>query len=211
MGRTGHVAVGAFASAAATIAAPALARFTRTHPDVKVTLAQTEPREAHEALLAGRLDLALTFAYDLMPDDPPDGIQQVLLASDPVLAALPSDHALAQRETVRLAELADERWIAAPVAGLPLDGLRAAARTPGFRPAVHFEGDDFRTVLALVAAGMGVALLPRLALRQPPPGVAIAAVTDAPVTRLLHVARRRSTLAVPATDALELELLSANG
>lgn len=142
-----------------------------------------------------------------MPTEAPADLQQVLLTDDPVLVALPSDHALARRRTLRLAELAGEHWIAAPLAGLPLDELRAAARTAGFQPALHFDGDDFHTVLALVAAGVGVALLPRLALRQPPPGVVVAAVADAPVTRLLHVARRRSGLPAPATDALERELL----
>ena len=207
-GQSGHVALGAFASAAAAIAAPALARFAHTHPDVEVTLVQIEPPEAHDALLAGRLDLALTVTYDLRPAEPPPGVEQVLLAEDPVLVALPSDHALASRRKLRLAELAGEHWIAAPVAGLPLDQLRAAARAAGFRPALRFEGDDFHTVLALVAEGIGVALLPQLALRQPPPGVVTAAVTDVPVTRLLHVARRRTTLAAPATDALEREFLS---
>lgn len=208
-GSTGHVALGAFASAAATIAAEALSRFSCTHPGVRVTLVQIEPPDADEALLAGRLDLAVTFAYGLVRDDPPEGIRRDPLGEDPVALALPASHRLARRRAVGLAELAREPWIAAPLAGLPLDALRAAARAPGFEPALRFDGDDFHTVLALVAAGLGVALLPRLAIRDPPADVAIVAVKDAPVTRLLHLSRRASALPAPATDALQRALVEA--
>ena len=81
------------------------------------------------------------------------------LVDDPVLAALSRGHPLAGRRSIRLDRLASEPWIASPLAGLPLATLRTAAGR-GFSPALRYDGEDFATVLALVAAGLGVALLP---------------------------------------------------
>ncbi|MGZ4279146.1 MAG: LysR family transcriptional regulator [Solirubrobacteraceae bacterium] len=202
-GAAGSVRLGTFASAATGLAAPALATFARTHPGVTVAVAQLEPAGAHEALVAGRIDLAITFDYDVAPQEPPGPVERVPLAGDPVLAALPRDHRFAARRTVELAELADEPWIAAPLAGLPLALLRDAAHRAGFRAAMEYDGDDFRAVLALVAAGLGLAVLPRLALHAAPGTVAVRPLADAPLTRRLYLARLRTARTPPAVAALE--------
>ncbi|MBI5104979.1 MAG: LysR family transcriptional regulator [Solirubrobacterales bacterium] len=204
-GEAGVVRLGAFASAASAIAAPALAALARERPDVEATLVQAEPAEAHAALVDGRLDLAITFDYDVEPRDAPSAITREPLADDPVLVALPQGHRLARTRAIRLAQLANEPWIAAPLAGLPLAALRDAAGA-GFEPRLGFEGDDFRTVLALVAGGLGVALLPDLALQAPPGGVAVRPLAGTPLTRRLHLDRLRTTstpaVATALTDAI---------
>jgi DNA-binding transcriptional LysR family regulator len=95
-------------------------------------------------------------------------------------AARPSSFSRSTDETrrsrcvVRLEDLVDARWIDAPVVCAPLDELAAIARADGFRPALHYDGADVAGLLALVAAGHGLALLPRrvvthgLALAGPP-------------------------------------------
>jgi len=107
-GSAGTVRLGAFASAASALVAPALGRFGASHPRVRVALVQLETAAAHEALLDGRLDLAVTFDYDLAPQEPPDGVERVPLGDDPVLAALPAGHPLAGEETLELRALAGE-------------------------------------------------------------------------------------------------------
>ena len=82
---------------------------------------------------------------------------------------------------------------------------RRVARTggAGFEPRLRFEGDDFRTVLALVASGLGVALLPRLAMQRVPPAVAVRPLADPPITRRLYTARLRTAAVPPAVAGLE--------
>jgi DNA-binding transcriptional LysR family regulator len=201
-GRAGTVRIAAFASAASALAAPALARLARSHPGVGATLVQAEPAEAHAGLVAGRLDLAITFDYDVAPDPPPPVVERAPLAADPVLAAVPADHPLAAGETVDVAALAEAPWIDSPLACVP----REAVGAPGPAGGLAFAGDDFATVLALVAGGLGVTLLPRLALRAVPPGVAVRPLAGAQVTRRLHLDRLRSDVPAPAAGALAAAL-----
>ena len=127
-----------------------------------------------------------------------------------LLVALPSDHRLATARSVRLAELADDAWIAAPLAGLPLGVLRDA-RGVGFQPRLRFEGDDFRAVLALVASRLGIALLPELAARDLPAGVALRPIAGAPLSRHLYTARLRTDATRPVVAALEAAIRDRHG
>jgi len=198
-GRAGRLRIAAFASAVTALLAPALADFTRTHPDIDVTLTSAEPDDAHHGLTHDRFDLAYTFDYDIDPKAPPVAVEREPLLNDPVLVALPTGHPYATRKALRLDLLAREPWIAAPLAGLPLALLRAAAGT-GFDPQVRYEGEDFAAVLALVAAGLGIALLPRLATQKPPLGVAIRPLLDAPLHRRVYTAQLRSRPASAASS-----------
>jgi DNA-binding transcriptional LysR family regulator len=201
-GESGHLRLGAFASAASAIAAPALAAFARSHPGIQVTLVQVETSDAYEQLISGRLDLALTFDYDLDPSNPPDTLQRTLVAEDPVLVALPTTHPLAADTSIEISSLADDVWIAAPLAGLPLAAVRAA-RGAGFQPRLRFEGDDFRTVLALIDNGLGIAFVPRLATQHLPDGVTVRPLADELLTRRIYTTRLRTTITRPAIAALE--------
>jgi DNA-binding transcriptional LysR family regulator len=209
-GDAGTVRLAAFASAASALAAPALGDFARTHPAVHVTLVQLETPAAYDGLVAGRLDLAITFDYDLDPSPAPDAIVRTAIAGDPLLVALPAEHRLAGAPSVGLADLAGDAWIAAPLAGLPLGVLRDA-RGVGFQPRLRFEGDDFRAVLALVASGLGIALLPELAARDLPAGVALRPIAGSPLSRHLYTARLRTETTRPAVAALEAAIRGRHG
>ena len=113
------------------------------------------------------------------------------LLDDPVLVALPPDHPYATRKSIGLDLLASEAWIAAPLAGLPLTALRAAVGS-GFTPQVRYEGEDFAAVLSLVEAGLGIALLPRLATGKASPGVTIRPLVGALLNRRVYTAQLRS-------------------
>ena len=209
-GDAGTVRLAAFASAVPALAAPALGAFAEAHPAVEVTLVQLETPAAYDGLVAGRLDLAITFDYDLDPSPAPDVVLRSPIAEDPLLVALPADHRLAAARSVRLAELADDAWIAAPLAGLPLGVLRDA-RGVGFQPRLRFEGDDFRAVLALVASRLGIALLPELAARDLPAGVALRPIAGAPLSRHLYTARLRTDATRPVVAALEAAIRGRHG
>lgn len=208
-GDAGAMRLGAFDSAARFIAAPALARLAQTHPGIQATLVQMEPAEAHAALIAGAVDIALTFDYDLAPESLPATLQRKHLAEDPMLVALPAAHPLASEEAIEWRALADAPWIEAPYAGLALPMLRELTGQPALEPAIRFEGDDFSTILALVASGVGVALLPRLVLHSAPFTVAVRPLAPEPFSRRLYLDRLRGRDSLPSLAALEQALREA--
>lgn len=157
--RTGRVRIASFPSAAATLLPPALADMRVRHPDVEVSLVEVEPPDSLRLLAAGECDLALTFAY---ADEVAEELSTTVLLDDPLFAVLPPDHPLAARSPVPIDALRDETWIA----GCPRcrAQLVDACRAAGFEPRIAFSTDDYLAVQRLVAHGVGVALLPGLAL-----------------------------------------------
>lgn len=208
-GDAGTMRLGAFDSAARVIAAPALARLARAHSGIRATLVQIEPAEAHAALVAGAVDIALTFDYNLAPERLPAALERTHFAEDPMLVALPASHPLAEQEAIEWRRLADAPWIEAPFAGLALPILRELTGHSALEPAIRFEGDDFGAVLALVASGIGVALLPRLVLHQAPDTVAVRPLAPEPFSRRLYLARLRGRSHRPSLAVLERALREA--
>ena len=161
--RSGRLRMASFPTAGATLMPLAIATFRSTYPDVELTLAEGEPEEIVPRLGAGELDLALL--YEFAGETPlREGSTRVELLEDPMYLALPSDHELAGRERLRLQDLKGEAWVqtsrSSPCARHVIRSCHAA----DFEPRVSFESDDYQTVQGLVAAGVGVALIPELAL-----------------------------------------------
>ncbi|MCX3063647.1 LysR family transcriptional regulator [Streptomyces beihaiensis] len=188
-GTAGRIRLGAFASTAGVLAPRALAELHTAYPDVRVSLSQLEPESSHTRIKRGDLDLALTYDYDFIPLPPPRTLRRTLVAHDPVMAVLPAGHELASRHAIDLASLASETWIAAPDAALRLDLLAQLAKTSGFEARMEYEGNDFNTVLGFVAAGMSVAVLPRLALPEGAPGVVARPLVEPALTRFIYTVR----------------------
>jgi DNA-binding transcriptional LysR family regulator len=162
--RAGRVRLIAFPSSSATLVPTALALLRNRHPGVQVHLTEAEPPEALTELRAGRADLAVTFSYsgtDLVPDV--DGLVSRWLLDDPLWVALPAGHrAVSAGDGAGLAALSGETWIAGcPRCRGHLLGLCSDA---GFVPDIAYATDDYGAVLGLVAAGLGVAVLPGLVL-----------------------------------------------
>ncbi len=164
--RGGRVRLVAFPSAAATLAPAALKRLAEDHPGIEVALVEAEPPEAWTSVREGTADVALVFGYDGPPPDstrPGGDLTWLPLAVEPVDLVLPPDHPVARRRAVRLSDLAGDTWIG----GCPRcrSHLVERCREAGFEPRLSHETDDYVAVQALVAAGLGVTLLPRSALR----------------------------------------------
>lgn len=201
-GTAGTVRLGAFRSAAEALVAPALGGFAQRHPDVHVAIAQLETPDAHDALIAGTIDLAVTF--DDGAADAPAPITRRRLLTDAVLVALPEHHPLAAVPQVTMHDLQDERWIDAPLAGF------APLLPPPRRRGTSYDGDDFAVVLALVAAELGVALVAGLAARRPVPGVVTRPLAGTGLDRGVFLARLHTRTVAPAVAALESHLLHAS-
>ncbi|MDX3129921.1 LysR family transcriptional regulator [Streptomyces europaeiscabiei] len=208
-GTVGQIRLGAFASAANSIVPKALAHLHAAYPGVRVSLSQIEPEVGYSRVKRGDVHLAVTYDYDFIPLPPPRTLRRTLIAREPVVAVLPEDHPLATRDTIDLASLASEAWIAAPEAALRLELLSQMAKTPGFSARFEYEGDDFNTVLGFVAAGLCVAVLPRLALPHGPTDVVAKPLTNPSLTRFLYTIRLDTRHTPHAILALEELLASA--
>ncbi|MGW2253290.1 LysR family transcriptional regulator [Kitasatospora sp. NPDC001660] len=185
----GRLRLGAFDSANAALVPTALAAFRAAHPDVAVSLTEGLCADLLARLADGGVDLAVVASY---PEHPYDHEQFDLqpLVEDPVLVALPRDHRLARRRRLRLAELADEPWIAA---NRTIETtLLAACVREGLRPRVEYAVAGWTAKLGLVAAGLGPALIPSLAARAARPDIALVALhpDDTPVRQVFTAVRR---------------------
>lgn len=161
-----------FPTAAASLIAPAAAHLRRTYPDLPVRISEVETRESFKLLLAGDVDIAVVLTT---PDSPPlasDRFDQQPLLEEPLDLLVSTDHELATRDSLCLPEVANEPWIvAAEGACDSRDVVLVACRAAGFTPSVAHHAAEWTTVSALVAQGLGVALIPRLA--QIPPGESV--------------------------------------
>ena len=160
--RAGRVRLVAFPSSSATLVPRALALLRERHPGVRVTFAEAEPPESVAELRAGRYDLAVAFSYPGTDVGRGEDVGHLVtrdLVTDELWLALPRGSA---DDGVTLADLADRTWIA----GCPRcrGHLLQVCADAGFTPEIAYETDDYVAVLGLVAAGLGVAMLPGLSL-----------------------------------------------
>ena len=206
----GSVRLGSFPSASATLATRAVSLFRDEHPAVELTLTDAEPEESVPALRRGDLDIALTFDYPEVPLDPGRDVEHTLLLTETMHLALPESHRLATGKPVRLADLADEPWLAGNCASSCSDLVKYAARDAGFEPQIGFESNDYAVLQGLIAGGLGVTLLPDLALPGLRAGVVIAPVVPKPPQRRVFAATRAAGARSPATVAM-LEVLERAG
>ncbi|WP_327070134.1 LysR family transcriptional regulator [Kitasatospora sp. NBC_01250] len=160
--RAGRVRVCAFPSANATLIPAAMARLLADHPAVRVELLEAEPPESLNKLLAGECDIALSFSYPGMRAELPGELVEIPLMEDLLTVLLPVGHPLGRRHAVRLAELAQARWIAG-CARCRANFLHICTEA-GFEPDIVFTTDDNLALQSLVAAGVGLAVAPSLVL-----------------------------------------------
>lgn len=171
--RGGRLRVASFPSAGATLMPIAVATFRSRHPDVALTLAEGEPEEIAPRLRAGEFDLALLFSFPGVRERPASGVRTVSLLEDPMQLALPREHPLAVKSRLTLADLRDEDWVQTSEPSPCARHVVRSCLAAGFEPHVTFESDDYDTVQGLVAAGVGVALIPELALTRVHPGIVV--------------------------------------
>ena len=204
--RAGRLRLAAFRSAGSVLVPPAIATFRTRHPDVELSLEEAEPVAAATGLREGRFDVAVVFEYDFEPVLDPSGIELHPLAEDEMLVALPPGHALANGEPVAMAKLSGDTWISS-VDSTCNRLLTHGAGVAGFTPMVAFASDDYGAVGRLVAAGVGVALVPSLAAASIGDAVALRRLEPAPSRQVsAAVAPVRSA----AADAMLAVLTSAS-
>ena len=162
--KAGRLRVGAFSTAGAVLTPRAVKAFRDQHPEVEVTLAEVDPEEAIPQLRARELDLALVYEFPVVEKLRLEGLEYISLLDDRLYVALPRGHRFAKRRRLRLAELSNEAWIQGVRRGSTVGVVPAACRAAGFEPRIVFRSDDHMAVEGFVAAGLGVAVVPQIAL-----------------------------------------------
>jgi molybdate transport repressor ModE-like protein len=160
----GELRLASFPSASATVLTDAVSRFHECYPAVRLGVSDAEPEVSLPRLRGGQLDLALTFDYPSVPAPEERDLERTLLLTESMHIALPANHPLADREVVSLAELADAVWLSGSCPSSCGEAVIGACREAGFEPRVGFESDDYHVMQGFIAAGLGVTLLPDLAL-----------------------------------------------
>ncbi|WP_433722043.1 LysR family transcriptional regulator [Nocardia sp. CA-129566] len=192
---TGTLRIGAFPTAVATILSPALIALSRDHPRLELLVTELDPATVPDALRTDALDIALVQEYDFVPAEPDPALDTEPLLEETIY--------LAARTAVHLSEHHTSSWIVGTPGTLCHTMTIRACQAAGFTPRVRHHVDDFSTVLALVAAGQGVALVPQLGALTPPPNVVLTAL---PTRRKTHLAYRRGTGTHPAVVAARTAL-----
>ncbi|MET9572235.1 LysR family transcriptional regulator [Streptomyces virginiae] len=204
-----RLTVATFTSGGRHLLPGALSRFVKAHPEVELTVLESEPEDAVPMVRGGAADLALAYHFDGPPPVGPGGRRDLdwrPLTEDPLWVVLPRGHRLAGRSSVDLGELSADRWV---LGCLKTEAfLRRYAELAGFDLRVGASTTDYFFAQTLVAAGVGVSLVPQVALAGAAESVAVRVEPPRPARHIGLVLPRRRR-ANPRTEALAEALASA--
>jgi molybdate transport repressor ModE-like protein len=204
---TEELTVATFTSAGQGLLPAALLPFTARYPGVELTVLEAEPEESLPLVRAGAADIALAFHFDGPPPVVPgdrSGLTWTPLVDDPMWIVLPAGHRFAGRESVGLAELAGERWIHGCLSNVELLDLYSAAT--GFELRTACRSTDYVFAQSLVRAGVGISMIPQVALVPDRRGLAYVRLASPCPCRFIGTvtaSRRPRALAVALRTALQ--------
>ena len=202
--RGGRVRLSAFPTAGATIVPLAVKTFMARHPGVEMQLFEREPEDGVAMLKSGELDIALSIGYAGAGTvhNPTDGVEEIDLLEDPTYLAMPADHRYARKARTRLSDFSEESWIHSACKGTCGAVALRALHNAGFEPTIVFETDDYNVAQGLVAAGMGVTLLPEMALRNLREDIVVRPLGTQVTHRRIMACLLQGAYRSPATDAM---------
>ncbi|MFB7012876.1 MULTISPECIES: LysR family transcriptional regulator [unclassified Streptomyces] len=188
----GEIRLSAFPTAARGLFPAALAALRSDHPELRVFTRELEPEDGIRAVIRGDIDLAVVLDWSNKRLPVPGGLAVVELLDDAPDIAMPAGHRLADRAEVDLEEFAEDDWVSWPEGEFCYDWLMFTLRSKGIEPRIAHLAGEHHTQLALIAAGLGVCVAPRLGRGPVPDGVRLV-----PVRQKM----RRHVHAVWRTDA----------
>lgn len=198
----GHLRLTAFSTAMRGLVAPVVRELLGAHPDLTLTLTEREPWDTVDLVASGQADLGVVHRWGDVPIAIPDHLDATVVAQDLADVVVRRDHPLAARDVVTPSDLVDEQWIATPEGTICRQWLTRMYAGTGRLPQIAHTAMEFDSHLALVRAGLGVALVPRLG-RQPLGGELVGvSARDPEPTRDVIAVHRRSMADSPAVRAV---------
>src|SRR5687768_5200948 len=169
----GRITLAAFATAARGLAPQVIAALRKKYPQLAITFHEQEPGESIPKLVRRDVDLIVINDWENAPLALPEGLTKAPLFDDLADIALPPGHRFATARHVKLSQLSGEEWIAWPGGSICHDFLLHTLRKSGHEPRITHTAGEYATQLALVAAGLGACILPRLGRGPIPAGVSV--------------------------------------
>jgi DNA-binding transcriptional LysR family regulator len=176
-GENGVVRLGSFPSASQRLVPALLARLQRASAGLQVQLDEAEPKELAAMARASELDLALVYAYDHVPEQPHEGETVELVLTERLALVAASGHSAVDDGRTSLAALAGEPWIATRKGSAAHAVLQRVCAQHDFEPRISHQTNDYAVIQELVAAGLGIAIVPALAV-VPDPRRVVAPLDD---------------------------------
>ncbi|GGU84337.1 LysR family transcriptional regulator [Lentzea flava] len=200
----GRLCIGSFATAARGLLPDVLAALIEQHPALDVRLTEIDPPQATEAVARGELDLAIVHDWQNTPLPVPESLSRVHVADDVAEVLIPAANPLSQKEFLEPADLAGERWMCQPEGSICNDWLVRTFHGAGFEPELAYRISEYRTQMALLAKGIGVALIPRLGRGEVPDNVRVVPLRPTPTRRLYAVWRTQASRRPAIKAALDV-------
>ncbi|MCX4825805.1 LysR substrate-binding domain-containing protein [Streptomyces sp. NBC_01142] len=201
-GHRGAVTIGAFSSAISGLLPAALAALAETRPDIEVAVVESQPPDLFTRLDAGELDVAVAVDFAEAPAFTDRRYTRTDLLTDILDVALPATHRLARLDRVPLRKLAADPWIVGDAHSCCGAVTRSVCAAGGFTPEIRHAVNDWQSLAALVEAGAGVALVPRLVQPLHRPGLVLRAPEGEPPTRHVFAAVRAGAEGDPVLTAI---------
>ncbi|MET9252346.1 LysR family transcriptional regulator [Streptomyces sp. NPDC003717] len=181
---SGRLTIAAFASAARGLLPPVLADLAVRHPALDARLSEVDPHLSVDLVAKGAVDLVVAHDWDIAPLPAPAGVEHAVIGDDPCGLVVPEGHPFAGRTAVWREELGGQRWVCQPPGRVCHEWLVRTLRSAGHEPDIVHQAEENPTLIALVAAGLGISLVPRLGRGPLPPGVVEVPLDPMPVRRL---------------------------
>ncbi|HXH78263.1 LysR family transcriptional regulator [Nocardioides sp.] len=198
----GRLRIAAFSTAMRGLVAPVVRSLLDQHHDLELTLTEREPWDTVDLVATGQQDLGIVHSWGDVPLHLPDHLSAVQIARDVADVIVPMGHRLSGSSRVSPTDLVDEDWVATPEGTICRQWLLRMYDGTGHAPRIAHVAMDFDSHLALVAAGLGIALIPRLG-RSPLGDDVVAVEAHRPVpTREIAVLHRTSMADSPAVRAV---------
>jgi DNA-binding transcriptional LysR family regulator len=206
----GHLRIVAFSTAMRGLVAPAVRALLDAHPDLTLQLSEREPWDTVDLVASGQCEIGVVHSWGDVALAIPEHVAAASVARDLADVVVHRDHPLADRIRVTPRDLVDEGWIATPEGTICRQWLTRMYDGTGRLPRIAHQSMEFDSHLAMVRAGLGIALVPRLG--RAPLGDELVAVpaTDPVPTREVLALHRRSMASSPAVTAV-LAALSSGG
>ncbi|MFI6096558.1 LysR family transcriptional regulator [Lentzea sp. NPDC051213] len=200
----GRLCIGSFATAARGLLPDVLVALIDRHPALDVRLTEIDPPQATEAVARGELDMAIVHDWANTPLPVPESLSRVFIGDDVAEVLIPVMNPLSRKEFLEPADLGGERWICQTEGSICHDWLERTFHGAGIEPVVAYRISEYRTQIALLAKGIGVALIPRLGRGEVPGNVRAVPLRPTPTRRLYAVWRTQASRRPAITAALDV-------
>lgn len=205
-GRVGSLSIGAFPTTAASFLPLAINEFNSRYPNIDLSIRSARLNKLISSLEEGEVQLALLWDYPWNPLTT-EGIELVEVFTEPFVILVPQSHKLADRASVKISELATEKWVARGDDHPVVEVIERSGSRAGFRPQISMYANDYQETQAMVSVGIGIAIAPRSALSVQHPNVRVLEIEGTPPQRRTLLGQREERALSPLEMAFKSVIL----